>query len=172
MTMRARRLAVLAMLALGVAGPAQAADAVPKGAQDLLAGSWEFVSNLGTDAAGGKVDRWGPGAKGLLILAADGHYSFMIERADIPKFASDNAMKGTADEYMAVGKGFNAHCGTWTYDDVSKTLITNVVVASFPNMVGRTQKRVISALSDSELRYTNFATNTGAVDEVVWRRAQ
>jgi len=160
------------MLALGIPVAAQGADAAPRGAQDLLTGSWEFVSNVGTNAAAGTVDRWGPGAKGLLILAADGHYSFMIERADIPKFAIDNAMKGTPDEYIAVGRGFNAHAGTWTYDEASKTLITNILVASFPNMVGHTQRRVISALSDRELRYTNSGTNTGAVDEVVWRRAK
>jgi hypothetical protein len=55
MTMRARGLAVLATLALGFGGAAQgadAADAAPRGARNLLTGSWEFVSNVGTDEAG------------------------------------------------------------------------------------------------------------------------
>jgi len=37
---------------------------------------------------------------------------------------------------------------------------------------GGTQKRIISSLSATELKYTNPASQIGSVDDVVWKRAQ
>jgi hypothetical protein len=72
------------------------------------------------------TDRWGPGAKGLIMFDASGRYSFLISRASIPKFASNNVNQGTAEENKAVVQGLIAYIGTWSVDEASKTLITNI----------------------------------------------
>ena len=93
--------------------------------KEQLVGTWMLVSTLDTNKDGTKTDRWGPSAKGLAIFDANGHYSFMIARTDIPKFAADSVMQGTAEENKAVMQGIIAFFGTWSVDEATKTLITN-----------------------------------------------
>ena len=65
-----------------------------------------------------------------------------------------------------------AQFGTWSIDEATKTLTTNVEAASLPNLNGGTQKRIISSISADELKYTNPASQIGSVDDVVWKRAK
>ena len=66
----------------------------------------------------------------------------------------------------------NANFGTWSIDEATKTLTTNVEAASSPNLAGGTQKRIISSITAEELRYTNPASMIGTVDDVVWKRTK
>jgi Lipocalin-like domain len=140
--------------------------------KEQLVGTWTFVSAVETHKDGTKItDRWGPNPKGLFILASNGRFSFMISRSDIPKFASNNSNQGSADENRAVVRGMIAYIGTWSVDEASKTMTMNNEAGSFPNLVGRSQKRIITSLTGDELKYTNPVTSEGAVVEAVWKRA-
>ena len=152
--------------------PDDLAVAQQKTPKEQLVGTWTYVSSTDTNSEGVKSDRWGPNAKGLAIFEANGRYSFMISRSDIPKFAVNNANQGTATENKAVVTGIVAHFGTWSIDDATKTINTNVEASSFPNLNGTSQKRVIISLTADELKYANPLTTTGAKSEVVWKRAK
>jgi hypothetical protein len=141
-----------------------------KSLKDQLIGTWTFVSASDTNKDGTKTDRWGANAKGLAIFEANGRYSFMISRSDIPKFAIDNANQGTAEENRAAIRGVISHIGTWSVDEATKTLVTAIDVSNFPNLNGISQKRIIGSLTGNELKYTNPASSTGAVSEVTWKR--
>jgi Lipocalin-like domain len=141
-----------------------------KSLKDQLIGTWTFVSASDTNMDGTKTDRWGANAKGLAIFEANGRYSFMISRSDIPKFAIDNANQGTAEENRAAIRGVISHIGTWSVDEATKTLVTAIDVSNFPNLNGISQKRIIGSLTGNELKYTNPASSTGAVSEVTWKR--
>ena len=60
-----------------------------------LLGSWIFVSAQDVKPDGSKVDPWGPNAKGAAMYDADGRFTFMIMRSDLPKFASNNLPTAT-----------------------------------------------------------------------------
>jgi Lipocalin-like domain len=141
-----------------------------KSLKDQLIGTWTFVSASDTNKDGTKTDRWGANAKGLAIFEANGRYSFMISRSDIPKFAIDNANQGTAEENRAAIRGVISHIGTWSVDEATKTLVTAIEASNFPNLNGISQKRIIGSLTGNELKYTNPASSTGAVSEVTWKR--
>jgi Lipocalin-like domain len=143
-----------------------------KSLKEQLIGNWTFASSTDTNKDGTKSDRWGPNAKGQLMLDPSGRFSFMISRASIPKFAVANVNQGTAEENKAVVQGMIAYIGTWSVDDATKTLTTNIVAGSYPNLNGGTQKRIITSLTADELKYTNPATTTGTSSDVVWRRAK
>jgi Lipocalin-like domain len=140
--------------------------------QQQLVGTWTLVSITATDKAGGKSERRGPNPKGLLIFEGDGHFSLLTSRSDIPNFKIDNVNEGSAEEYKAVMTGMIANVGTWSVDETTKTITTSIEAGSFPNLNGKTQKRVISSLTADELRYTNGASVSGTVDEATWRRAK
>src|SRR5712691_11272187 len=94
------------LLLLSLAVPA--GDAAAQGAKSLV-GSWALVSADNVDASGKKTPTFGPNARGSLIFASNGRYSINIARATLPKFASDNRAKGTAEENQAVVAGSIAH---------------------------------------------------------------
>jgi hypothetical protein len=165
-------LGLFAVAALGlVVGPSGAVSQQGSLKQQLV-GAWTLVSIIATDKAGGKSDRRGPNPKGLLIFTADGHFSILTSRSDLPNFKIDNVNQGTAEENKAVMTGMIANVGTWSVDEATKTITTNVEAGTFPNLNGHTQTRVISALTADELRYVNGASVSGTVDEATWRRAK
>jgi hypothetical protein len=146
--------------------------AVAQNLREQLIGAWDLVSIIATDKAGNKSDRRGPNPKGLLIFDASGRYSILTARAELPNFKVDNVNQGSAEENKAVMTGMIANVGTWSVDEKTKTITTNVEAGSFPNLNGHTQTRVISLLTADELRYVNGNSVSGTVDEATWRRAK
>jgi lipocalin-like protein len=166
-----RRIITFAII-LSLALIAGKAIAQQKTLKDQIVGHWIFVSSIDTNKDGTKTNRFGANPKGLVMFDASGRFSFFISRADIPKFTASNINQGTADENKAVVQGSIAYYGTWTVDEASKTLTTNVEAATYPNLNGATQKRTITSLTADELKYTNPATTAGTSSDVVWRRAK
>ena len=85
---------------------------------------------------GTKVDTWGANPKGMLVLDANGRYVLVINRSDLPKFASNRRDQGTAEENKAVMKGLIVTFGTYSVNEADKTLTTKVEGGSFPNFYG------------------------------------
>jgi lipocalin-like protein len=157
---------------LALAQVSDSAIAQQKTLKDQVIGHWMFVSSIDTNKDGTQTNRFGPNAKGLVMFDSSGRFSFFISRANIPKFAANNINQGTAEENKAVLQGTIAYYGTWAVDETTKTLITNVEAATYPNLNGSTQKRVITSLTADELKYTNPATTAGTSSDVIWRRAK
>jgi hypothetical protein len=166
---------ILALYALAPClGTMMISDAMAqqKSLKEQLIGNWTFVSGIDTNKDGTKTDRFGPNAKGLAMFDASGRFSFLISRASIPKFAAGNVNQGTAEENKSVVQGIIAYFGTWSVDEASKTLTTNIEAGSYPNLNGGSLKRIITSLTADELKYTNPATSAGTSSDVVWRRAK
>ena len=161
-----------ALAALALALLPSGAMSQQKPLKDQLVGSWTLVSSAQMTKEGVKSDRWGSNPRGRAIFEADGRYTFMIFRSDVPKFASNNLNDVTAAESKAAIQGMTANFGTWSIDEATKTLTTNIEAASSTNLTGGTQKRIITSLTADELKYTNPASQIGTVDDVVWRRTK
>ena len=156
-----------ALTAVGLALLPSNAISQQKSLKEQLIGTWTLVSAAQVTKEGVKSDRWGPNPRGRAIFEANGFF-----RSDVPKFASNNMNQVTAEEAKAAIQGMTANYGTWSIDEATKTLTTNIEGSSSPNLNGGTQKRIISSLSADELKYTNPASQIGSVDDVVWKRAK
>ena len=148
------------------------AVAQQKSLEEQLVGTWTFVSATEVQKDGTKVDRWGPNPKGMLVFDANGRYVLVIHRSDLPKFASNRVDQGTAEENNAVIRGLIVTFGTYSVNEVDKTVTTQIEGGSFPNLYGKGQKRIITSLTAEELKYTNPASTIGATAQVVWKRAK
>src|SRR5215468_12443960 len=161
-----------ALALLGLALLPGSATSQQKSLKEQLIGTWALVSATQMTKEGVKTDRWGPNPRGRATFDADGTYSFMIFRSDIPKFASNNMNDVTPAESKIAIQGMTANFGTWSIDEATKTLTTNIEASSSPNLTGGSQKRIITSLTADELKYTNPASQIGTVDDVVWKRSK
>jgi hypothetical protein len=146
--------------------PAAAPAAPPKPMKEAIVGSWSLLIDDAVKADGTHVPNFGPNPEGIAIFSADGHFAVTITRVGRPKFASNSRATGTAEENKAAMAGANAFFGTYSVDEPSKTLTMRISGATYPNLEGTTQKRIITSLTaGDELTWTNPETK----GEVAWK---
>ena len=138
--------------------------------KEQIIGTWAYVSSTAKLPDGNPL--WGANPKGLFILTDNGHFSWQIFRSDRPKFALNNRLHATPDEYTAAMQGTLAYFGTYSINEADKTISFTTEGSTFPNSEGEVLKRVITNLTADELIYTNPATTTGARVEAVWKRVK
>lgn len=145
--------------------------AVPKTFAQTAAGvvgSWSLVS-LTASRSGSEVDVLGPHPRGQLIFGSDGRYVLIGLRADLPKFASDNRLSGSADENQRVVQGNFAHFGTYTVDPTAQVIVFHIQNSNFPNWDGEVQRRPFT-LDGDRLTYVTPGSFGYGASKVVWQR--
>ncbi len=159
-------------MALGLALLPGVASAQQKSLKAQLVGMWTLVSFKNTAPDGAERDLFGANPKGILILDASGRYAQVQVRADRPKFAANNRLKGTPEENKAALAGTYASFGTWSVNDADKTFVRHIEgSASFPNEEGRDAKWSIS-LAGNELKVEIPAPGAGGRTDLVWKRIE
>jgi Lipocalin-like domain len=164
-------LSLSAITALGLALVPGSASAQTKSLKDQLVGTWMFVKSINTRADGTKYDAWGDNPKGTTIYDADGHYAFMIMRADLPKVT--DRTKVTPEEGKAVAAGSIAYYGTYTVDEASKTVTLHVDGSTVAGLNGTDQKRIIKSITADQMNTLNPVTSDGGTPaDTIYRRAK
>jgi hypothetical protein len=107
------------------------------------------------------------------MLVFDGtRFATQVIAANLPKFASNNRMVGTLQEYEAISHGVVAYFGTYTVNEADRILTLHIERSSFPNWEGIDQQRKFEFVGD-ELRYTaaSSTANPAEAAQLVWKRA-
>jgi hypothetical protein len=134
--------------------------------QDQLVGTWMLVSNTASRA---DARTFGPN-DGVAVFEANGRFSLLLVRSDLPKFASNNRDTGTPDENKAIVQGSISYFGTYSVSQADRAVTLRIERSSFPNWNGTDQKRLIISLTADEFKYTNPAASVGGTAELAWRR--
>jgi hypothetical protein len=138
--------------------------------KDQLVGTWVYVSSTGTRDDGSSVQR--PSLQGAVSYTAEGRFHFITVRSDAPKYASGDSARPSPEEAMAIASGVVAYTGTYSLDESAKTIHVNIETSSFPNLVGApNQRRIVTSITNDELRFTNPRTPAGITLEFVFKRA-
>jgi hypothetical protein len=140
--------------------------------KDQLVGTWHLVSQSQTLQDGSARDLYGVNPKGVNIFTADGQFVLLFMRSDLPKIAAADRVKATSDEARAVFVGSLGYFGRYTLDEPTKTLVLSIQGATFSNLVGIDQKRIISFLTTDELKYRNPGPVSGGFVEAAFKRAK
>jgi Lipocalin-like domain len=148
-------------------------EAVAQTAKDLM-GTWTLVS-ITLEQDGKKTDFYGPNPRGQVTYDADGHFSLIITRSDLPKFASNNRVAGTPEENTAIVQGSLAYFGTYSVSEADKIITTHIESCTFPNWNGVDRKTSFSISGDELSTHvvsgplTSVGTGTAYL---VWKRAK
>ena len=148
-------------------------EAVAQMAKDLV-GTWTLVS-ITLEQDGKKTDFYGPNPQGQLMYDANGHFSVIITRSDLPKFASNNRELGTPEENKAIVQGSLAYFGTYSVSETDKTITSDIESSTFPNSNGVERKTSFNIAGDELTTHvvsgplTSIGTGTAYV---VWKRAK
>jgi Lipocalin-like domain len=160
---RTLTLTTMSLLLLAVALPA--GDAVGQTAKELV-GAWTLIS-LSVEQGGKKVEPFGANPNGFLMLDGNGHFSIMVVRPGLPKFASDNRVAGTAEENKAAVQGSLAYFGTLAGDQLTLANPTPSVAAGTTRLSGGglSRRHVARAVPDWPLPGVekNTASRPGAM---------
>jgi hypothetical protein len=156
---------VVALVAL----TALAGQSSAQSAKDLV-GAWTAVSNT-AEQGGVKSEPYGPSPQGMLIFEANGRYGLVLSRKDVPKFASNSRMNGTADENKASVQGTISHFGTYSVNEADKTITFRIETSTYPNFNGTEQKRPFTLAGD-QLTYSVPAFSGGGTAVATWKRAK
>ncbi len=163
--MRRLTRAILSVTAcLGIAIPIPSAGA--QTAKDLV-GSWTLESDVSITSDGRKVQPFGPDPKGTAMFDSSGHFAIVVSRPDLPKFASNNRMQGTAEENEAIVRGSIAFFGT--YSEADGVIIQHIEGGTWPGWIGTDQKRTITSFAMNEQTWTTVPS-FGGRSELHWKR--
>src|SRR3954453_4982411 len=139
--------------------------------KDQLVGTWIYVSSTATRDDGSAVPR--PSLQGAVTYTADGRFHFITAPTNAPKHASNDSLRPSPEEAMAVATRSMAYTGTYSVDESTKTIHANIETATFPNLVGApNQRRIVTSISPDEMRFTNPRTPAGVTLNIVWKRAK
>jgi Lipocalin-like domain len=160
---------ILSLILLGSsAGWAQEKDGSMK---QQIVGAWSLVSQYVDQGGGKKTERFGSNPRGRAIFESNGRYLWTILHTTLPKFASNNAMTGTADENKAIVQGSITYFGDYVVNDKEGTLVMHVDASSYPNWDGEDQKRNVS-ISGDEMKIVVMGSSIGGTAYTVWKRVK
>jgi len=164
--------AMTTIAAAAFALPSGMASGQQKTLKDQLVGAWTLVSDETTPPGGNKRESFGANPKGILILDAGGRYAMVQGRPDRSKFKETKNLRSgaTAEEFAAAARSFAANFGTWSVNEVDKTLTKRYEIALIPNNDADERKASVSIAGD-ELTLAGTGAN-GVRTVYVYRRAR
>lgn len=143
-----------------------------KSLKDQLVGTWMLSAVTAERADGSKAEPFGPDPKGIIIFTADGYFSLLQSRPDLPKIAANDRAKATPEEATAVVAGSIAYYGVYVVNEADKTLAVKIEQSTYTNVMGGPeQKRIITSLTADEMKFTNPRTPAGVTLLTAWKRA-
>lgn len=144
-----------------------------QGPSDLrlqMVGTWS-LSEQWVEQDGKRILRFGANPKGIAIYDGNGRFATIILRTDLPKFASNNAMTGTADENKAIVQGSNATFGAWSVNEKDGSLTSHIDGSTFPGWDGLSQRRSVSIAGD-DMKMCVPGAQIGGTACAVWKRSK
>ena len=133
-----------------------------------IAGTWKLTAATQTEQGQSK-EYFGPKPLGQVIFAANGSFSDILVRSDLPKIASNNRTRGTAEENAAVVNGSVAFYGTYSLS--GDNLKLHIEGSTFPNWENTDQTRVVHRSGD-QFTWENAAGSGGGQIKLVFQRVK
>ena len=144
--------------------------AEPSSLKEQLVGTWKVVSWEQNKGDGTKLQQYGANPAGIAFFDADGRFVITVMRPDRAGYASNALWQGTAEENKATADGTITYFGTYSVNEVDRSIAIHIEGSSFPNWNSADQKRIV-AITGDQLTLTVRPPSGESVD-IVWKRAK
>jgi lipocalin-like protein len=139
---------------------------------DGIVGVWSLVSVISEREGEPRSEPFGPNPKGVMIFSRDGHFSLFQSRAELPRLAANDRARATPEEATTIVRDSIAYYGTYAVDEAGRSLSVTLDGSTYANLLGGpAQRRIITALTATDLAFSNPRTPSGMTLHTVWRRA-
>jgi Lipocalin-like domain len=139
--------------------------------KEQIVGTWSAVSQY-VEQDGKKLEPFGSDPKGMVVYDNNGRFILVLQRASLPKFASDNRLTGTAEENKAIVQGSIAYFGRYSVNESERKINLHYDGSTYPNWDGQDQTRLI-AISGDELNVISPVSAVGGgIVHLVLRRVR
>ena len=156
-------------LCLAATGLARAQE---KSIKEQLIGAWSLASVTSEMDDGSKGEPFGASPKGMIVFSSDGHFALFQSRAEIPKIAANDRAKATPTEAQEIVASSIAYYGSYVVNESAKEITVNLDASTFANVAAiPNQKRIVTLLTPTELRFDNPRTPSGMTLKTVWKKA-
>jgi hypothetical protein len=139
---------------------------------ESIVGTWLLVSLSAKSSKGDEFFPYGENPAGMIMYSESGDVAVVLMRVGRSKFASGDALTGTAEEIKEAFEGFDAYGGTYEVDVEKGAVTHHIEMGRFPNWEGSAQVRYFKLLGDQLLLSTPpiSALDQEWVLDVVWER--
>ena len=120
---------VVGLTATSVASVFDSAMAQQKSLRERLLGAWTLVSIVATRPDGNKEEPFSTD-EGILMFDGSGYFSVQLCKRGRPKYASNNRLKGTLEEYQASAQGCYTAWGRYTVSEPAGTRVSPLTPTS------------------------------------------
>ncbi len=134
--------------------------------KDQIVGTWRVFS-IYNEQGGVKQNLYGDKPIGLTMFDGSGYVIHYLSKPDVPKFAMNNRLKGTDQEYRTVVQSIIAGFGTYTVDGDKVTI--KWVASSYPNRAGTTETRTYKIEGDQMSVVNPTAASGGTSHQTLLR---
>lgn len=158
-------------VALAVIGVFVSAVSNAQSLKEQVVGTWTAVSQY-VDQDGKKLEPFGSNPKGMVVYDANGRFILVLQRATLPKFASNNRMTGTAEENKAIVQGSIAYFGRYSIDEKERKINLHYDGSTYPNWDGDDQIRLVAIAGDELKIISPVSAVGGGIVHLVLRRVK
>lgn len=132
---------------------------------------WSMVSVI-NEIDGAKSEPFGPRPIGSLIITPSHRYIMVFMQANIPIFAINDRLKGTAEEYKTIAEKTFSMFGSYRILNEAEGKVSLFVEGcSFPNWIGRDLERTY-IINDDMLIGTVPLGDRNGINTITWSRLQ
>ena len=143
-----------------------------KSLKQQLVGVWTYVSIEDVQSDGTRTQPYGTTPNGIAVFDRSGQFAIILTRPDIPKYAANNRLKGTTEEYSATAKGSFSQFGTYTVDETAHSFILHVTGSSYPNIIGTDRKERVTSITPDKMTWTIGDATGGGSGNIVLKRTK
>ena len=147
-----------------------ASQAAAQSLKEQIVGTWKFVS-IYNETNGVRRNLFEPSPVGILMFDRAGNFSAIVVSSGLPKFASKNREKGTADENRAVVQGSIAWFGTYTVGADGQVSL-KVEGSTYPNRTGTIETRTYTISGDEMKEVIPTPAIGSGTSYLTWKRAK
>jgi len=133
--------------------------AIAQNLREQVVGTWTAVSQY-VEQNGKKLEPFGSNPKGMVVYDRTGHFILVLQRASLPKFASNNRLTGTDQENKAIVQGSIAYFGKYSIDEKTQKMNLHYEGSTYPNWDGEDQTRLVE-ISGDELKIISPVSAVG-----------